>query len=335
MLSEIDRTIVRLRSELSVAESAQRGRMLEAYKRAISRVEAQLWQYLQEMEAFPNAGKTFQQLRMEQLLESVRQEYDGFVRQAELLIQDAQALAAQRGVDSAQQIVRQMAPQGGLGGKLNRPAFERAVSAFGEGTPLHEVLQRHGELAAKTIEQGIVDGIAEGRGSLAVQRAIEDQLESGINRVRLEATVRTEMMRAYRGGQVDAYMDVAGQGIIGWRWVAHKSNRTCIACIAMSRTLYPVDHPPSKQHVNCRCVIRPEIDPELIGGPSDIETAADWFARQDARQQLKMIGDDDVAEAFRAGKLNLADFTRERRDPVWGTSVQVQRVSVLREKAAA
>lgn len=335
MPSEIDRTIARLRRELSLAEGAQRARMLEAYQRAINRVEAQLWTYLQEMEAFPNIGPTYQQMRLQQLLESVRREYDRFVHQAEPLLREAQQLAAQRGIASAQQVLSTMAPQGGLAGKINRPAFERAVSAFGPGTPLHQTLQSHGDLAAQAIEREIVDGIASGQGTQAVQRAIQEQLEAPVNRVRLEATVRTEMMRAYRGAQVDAYMDVAGDGIIGWRWVAHKSARTCMACIAMSRTLYPVDHPPSKQHVQCRCTIRPEMDPELIGGPSDIETGADWFARQPPKMQAAMIGDDDVTAAFQAGKVGMRDFVRERRDAVWGTSVQVERVSVLREKATA
>lgn len=324
MPSGIDRTITRLRSELSDAESFQRGRMVEAYQRAIARVEAQLWTYLREMEAFPNIGPTYQQMRLEQLLESVRREYNIFVTQAEPLLRDAQQLAAQRGIASAQQIVSQMAPKGGFSGKLNRPAFERAVSAFGPGTPLHDVLQSHGTLAAKTIEQGIVEGIATGQGTQAVQRAIQDQLEAPVNRVRLEATVRTEMMRAYRGAQVDAFMDVAGQDIIGWRWVAHKSNRTCMACIAMSQRLYPVDHPPAKQHPQCRCVIRPELDPEIIGGPSDIETGADWFGREEPDTQLRMIGNGETFAAWQAGKVRLRDMVRERHDDIWGTSVGVR-----------
>src|SRR5699024_7252160 len=110
----------------------------------------------------------------------------------------------------------------------------------GPGSPVRAILDGYAAPVRDAIEQNLVEGMASGQGSRTIIRNIEDQVQVGYSQARLEALVRTETMRAYRGAQLEHYR---AAGVQHWRWNAAKSRRTCLACLAMDGRVFPITQP--------------------------------------------------------------------------------------------
>src|SRR5690606_2170992 len=109
---------------------------------------------------------------------------------------------------------------------------------------------------------------------------------------RLEALVRTESMRAFRGSLFDQY---SAMGVERWRWTAAHGSRTCLACLSLSGRTFPMSEPFMAAHVNCRCVPTP-VSPAV-----SVESGPDWFARQPVATQRAMMPSDEAFDAWQNG----------------------------------
>jgi hypothetical protein len=134
---------------------------------------------------------------------------------------------------------------------------------------------------------------------------------------------RTESMRAYRGASADTMGQLQERGIVtGYVWLAALGPRCCIACMARHGTRYTV--PPDDFHPACRCICRPEANPDLVpGGGWKGKTGPAWFAEQPEAIQRKMLVTDERFAAYRDG-VSLSDMTMIRHSPIWGNSVAIR-----------
>lgn len=123
-------------------------------------------------------------------------------------------------------------------------------------------------------------------------------------------TAGQAVVEVYRDGMIDTYREVAPAG--WWVWRARLDRRCCAACVALHGRTFPVSRPFDRAHVGCRCL------PELVASRSATgETGAAWLAQQPEAVQRSILGVRG-AEQFRAGTVELRDFLRLERHPVYG-----------------
>lgn len=124
------------------------------------------------------------------------------------------------------------------------------------------------------------------------------------------ATAGQAAAEMYRAGMIDTYRVAAPAG--WWVWRARLDGRCCAACVALHGRTFPVSRPFDRAHVGCRCL------PELVQSRSAVgETGAVWLARQPEAVQRSILGVRG-ADRFRAGTVELRDFVRLDRHPVYG-----------------
>lgn len=325
MPSVLERTIAANRSGLSRNEERMRKRMLDAYQRTLDRTKRDLEDYLQWSEAFPERGfSAYHQQRLEQLLADAERVTVQFAKDGQLVVQQAERMAIIEGAIHAQSVIAKFAAPA-FRGRVPTTALGVIVSAFGPGTPVGSILDGYGAAIRGAIERHITEGVGTGRGARTIIRAIEQEIGVGYSKARLESLVRTETMNAYRSAQLQAYQST---GVRFWRWNAAKSQRTCLACLAMDGQVFPIEQPFSMSHVNCRCSASAWLPPDDFAVLTDqeqqdlgIQSGRDWFAAQSEDVQRRMIPSQDAFDAYRNGTLSLDDFVGQRTDPVWGTSI--------------
>lgn len=254
------------------------------------------------------------QERYHRLMDDVHASY----RQYALIAQDeaasAQWAGARQGAEDAIERVTAMGlTTQAMTARLNVPALERLMGAMSPGSPLRQVIGRYGDTAASIIESELIAGMGRGAGPREVARVIRKRVD-GVMMSRSLALTRTELLRAYRGSLFDQY---AAMGFQQWQWSAAHSTRTCLACLSRSGRIYSMETPFMEAHVNCRCSPVP-VHP---ASPVRLPSGEDWFARQPADVQRRMIPSADAYRAFREGRLRLEDFAGVHHDPVWGESI--------------
>ena len=97
----------------------------------------------------------------------------------------------------------------------------------------------------------------------------------------------------------------------------------CPICLALDGTLHDISEP-FGSHVLCRCTQTPVLDEEE---PLERPTGAQWFAKQDAKTQLQILGPTKGA-LYQSGKLTLAALV-DRHDSVWGPTASEKSLATL------
>src|SRR5690606_4098607 len=118
------------------------------------------------------------------------------------------------------------------------------------------------------------------------------------------------------------------------------SDRTCPVCIAMHGTFHTLDET-MDSHPACRCAMIPWTRSwEELGFPgipdrrTRVEPGVEWFARQDAATQRRILGPAKYA-AYQAGDLELMDLVGVKTHPRWGrTRFERSLRSILGERQA-
>lgn len=197
-----------------------------------------------------------------------------------------------------------------IGGRFDRlpiRTIEMMVSNLREESPLGQLLNSFGEAAGHHVANVLRDAIVLGKNPRAIAGQVRDALGVPLHRALLIA--RTESVRAYRQASMSRYADA---GIKRWRWVASKSIRTCLNCLARDGEIYEVSKP-FPAHPACRCTAVPITD----SAPVRAETAGQWFAKQsDAVKREMMSG--KAFDLYKQGKIKLNDFKGEGRSRKWG-----------------
>jgi hypothetical protein len=152
-------------------------------------------------------------------------------------------------------------------------------------------------------------------------------LQSGFQRSLVIA--RTEQLRAWREASRATYQ--ASGVVAGYKRLAAKSTRTCIACLLADGQFYALDQP-FEEHPQGRCT----LVPVLIGrDPPDWERGRQWLERQPPATQRQLLGP-AAYNAWQAGDLRLEELVERHEHPTWGAALQVRSLrSVLGSEQAA
>lgn len=239
----------------------------------------------------------------------------------EATVADAQAGAVTSAARTSREIYRLTGQV--WRGEVYAGAMQRWAAARSPGSPLRPIFDRYGTGAGTRIEQMITEGLGTGQGSGTIIRRIRDELGPVAQSPHLATLTRTEVHRAYRGAFQDTIEPLREQGVVtAYRWLAAKSPRTCIACLAMDGRVF--DRYPMTQHVNCRCVVTPVVSREYLPGDRETpETGATWLARQPEAVQRQMFPSPDHYAAYREGK-PLVDFVGIHHSDTWGDQVFIR-----------
>lgn len=193
--------------------------------------------------------------------------------------------------------------------RLQASAVEFAAGFAGNGTPLYELLTESYPLVVDAIASEPVSSLALRPNPVQTARKLRDQF--GIAFDRSLVIARTEQLRPYRLASLMQYRE---SGIVrGYRRVAAKSVRTCMACLIADGRFYPVDEP-FEEHPQGHCTSVPVvIDAQEITW----ETGPAWFMRQPQHVQCEMMGKKTYA-AWKDGLFKLGDIVHRHEDDVWG-----------------
>lgn len=306
--------------------------MLAEYERVMRAVERDLARFAfyieQAIAANEPVSITWLQRQQwyRQLEASVASEMRAFTARASATLTTAQQTALATAYGTSGSWLATIAG-GTFRGRINAPAFERWVTAAMPGSPVREVIDGYGTRVSDAILRHMSEGMGTGRGSETIIRGIMREAGPDASEARIRTLSRSETMRAYRGGSADSMAPLQDEGIIqGWTWHAELSTRTCAVCAALHGTFsttYPVGFHPA-----CRCIGRPVVNPALVPGGRRIRTGEEWFARQSAEMQRRILPTEAHYEAYRNG-VPLSQMVGVKQSPVWGPMYVMRPASAL------
>lgn len=206
--------------------------------------------------------------------------------------------------------------------RLPVASVERMVGLAGDGSPLRDVLASAGRVGPERLGEELVKGLALGLNPREIaQRALRQGLATSLTRMMTIA--RTEVIRVARQTTQENYRH--SRVVRGYRRVAAKSRRTCVACLALDGREYALDVA-FEEHPNGRCTMIPVL---IRGEPAQFLTGREWFGQQSEAIQRSMMGRGRW-ELWRDGRIGWDDLVTIHEDETWGNSPQVTPVGVLR-----
>ncbi len=319
MPSALETAIRRTRRQIDTLEGPVRQEMADLYARAVRNLATDLELVTMQIRNAQEAGIDVspdwlrRQDRYTRLLWQAEREFALFTDDGVRLIEGGRVRAIRGGAAEAWELLDAAGIERGFAANVPTYAIENAMSATYSG-PVARSLARYGEEGSQTITDTLLDGMVRGRGPRAIIRDIQRALLSPANAARLESLVRTEAMRGFRAGLNEQYASMAHL-ISGYRWVAAKSVRTCLACLARDGRVQK--EPWDQFHIRCRCVNSPVVKGVTI----PYQNGEDWFAGQSPERQQRMMPSRQAWDAYRAGSVKLGDFVGVHRDRTWGSAV--------------
>lgn len=318
------------------------GELSRVYADIYRQVLSEQMLLLQESQRRREQGET---LTRHQVMELAR--YRRLTEQAETMLGDYAAAVGERtraesmaaAADALEQTVDQLLPElaaaSGLRwehvealqrewARMDPDAVRELIAAMQDGSPLRtqtladlpdEVMER----VEDTLATGIAAGWSEGR--LVETMRLEAW---GYAKWRAERIVRTEIYRAHRAATIAGYR-ANSDIVVGWRWHSALDTRTCLSCVALHGTLFPLSES-LDDHPRGRCVALPELKSWAeLGLPGDLpEWGAGqegdgirWFEGLDADAQQFMLGPGKF-DAWQRGEFDLRQLTSARWDEDWG-----------------
>ena len=136
--------------------------------------------------------------------------------------------------------------------------------------PLGRLLSRiTQEMPAEAVQRAknvLLVGVGTGQNPRVIAYNLRESTGLSLNR---SLTIsRTESLRAYRQASLQTYQD--SEVITSYQWLATKSARSCVACLAQDGKVFEKSAP-FPAHVRCRCTVVP-----IVGQPRDRETGEEW-----------------------------------------------------------
>ena len=313
------------RRALLERERAAALELVRAYGVAYARISAALDALLRQIDDARAAGEEIseawllRQNRYITLLAQIRMEIGRFADLTGSVTMTGQSQAIDQAIEDSAALIETAAAQAGevaIAGTFNRisrSAMENLVGFLADGSPLANLLGELGPEAAATVKEGLINGLAQGKGAVPIAREIRGALNGSMFRALRIA--RTEVLRSYRETTHQQLQE--SELVEGWIWLSARNSRTCRVCIALHGTFH-LKSERMKSHVNCRCVAVPAIK----GQESRIEKGAEWFAKQPEKFQREILDRAGEWEAYKAGKVALEDFVGLRKSEQWGDSYQ-------------
>lgn len=274
-----------------------------------------------------------QDRRYAALLNQIDQEIGKYVYRSQGDIQRNGREAAQLGIEAAQATIEELAAgtrfQGTLGvdfDQLNTRQAEQIKAISGPYSQLGKILSSISPLSATGATEALIAGVAQGKNGRAIAKDMRDRMRIGFNRSLLIA--RDQVNRSFRDNQRQAYSTVPQ--IQGYKRLAAKNARTCLACIALDGTFYKVNEFMAV-HPQDRCTMIP-----ILAGlpPPEWEEGPQWLRSQPEAVQRKVMGNGRFDLWQKAGGQThlIKDFARIDPNYEWGPSAQIQTLKAMRLK---
>jgi SPP1 gp7 family putative phage head morphogenesis protein len=317
-MTDLYTTAQEFKGRLLKGDRAAAGDILRAYGLAVRRISARIKQLTDQIQAARlqgeeiSSGWLYERDRLTNLKREIIVELQRFSRVASLRVAREQSAARELGADAAQALIGESdgAPVAIRLGTFGSRASSALAGFAADGSPLRELFIERGLEVARRVSDELVAGVAEGQPARVI--AARMRIAFGGDLARSLTIARTETVRAYREASRETY--VANAAVLrGWYWQAALDARTCVVCIAMHGTVFPVSAR-LESHVNCRCVPVP-----LTTAAPLPETGPEWFARQEPGLQRQVLGAAKF-EAFREGKFELKDLVGVSHSERWGVS---------------
>jgi len=338
--SELEKAIERYRADLLANESQATMAIANAYKvsreRMVKRIEA-LAESIAEDGAEFTASQVLKWQRAKTLLRQVEAEMGSLATASAQPITDAQATAVDLASEQSKGLALATAQSAGADAiaatiattwnRLNTGAAEAIVGRMSDGSPLSGWLDQFGAKASSLLSESLQSAAALGTNPRAVARELAKQLD--ISAARLLTMSRTEILGAQRTATLQNYRDNAGIGVTGWRWISAHQTRSCLACLSLDGTVFPLTTEFQPSHVSCRCSSIPEI--EGVNRPNR-QTGAQWFDAQPEAVKREMIPK-GLWDDYQSGKIVLSDFRHLHEDDRWGASYRTATISEAKANA--
>lgn len=230
--------------------------------------------------------------------------------------------AREEGASNAARLVRLVSSVGGSFDRLGVSAAQKVVGLAQFGKPLGEVLARSFPAAVDGLTNLLVQGTALGWSPRkTADLAVRNGLAQGLNHILLVA--RDQQIRNYRESSRDFYRS---SGVVyGYKRLAAKNSRTCLACLALDGTIYDTANV-MHLHPQCRCSMIPLVIDRPI---PEWQSGKDWFEKQNKATQRKMMGA-GAFELWDKGKVEFGRFATLGNHPVWGDSSRVTSLRSLK-----
>jgi SPP1 gp7 family putative phage head morphogenesis protein len=315
-MNPIDDLLAKHRKKIIDREEKTFREILAAYIEIEKEIQAK-WKQLAatwDGDGPPPIAWYFERQRLANLLESLKKEIVRFGGKINPVIEREQKKAIDIAISNSKELFDLAKQPFTIAGDFSRRALENAVGLLGDGSPLLDYYREQlAPAVAEKIRSEIIKATALGTPFSRIATALQEA--GDITRQRALSVARTEVNRVRRETNRDIYQENSDL-VIGWEWVASKSTRTCVLCLAMDGTIFKLqDEFP--QHVNCRCTIVPvfrDDQPRALLG-------ADYFDGLSDEEKQSILGKDAFA-AFQNGDiLKLKDFVGWKTDKRFGRSV--------------
>ena len=315
------------REQLARNEDAALRRMSRYWVQMEKRLSAEFQALAQEVLEREAAGNPvprqfiYTMERYRSMMEQVRKELPYYQMTVNDIITETQRKNYLLGLDDANAVIKATLPSSDVWTRVYKDAAETVAGFAGDGAPLMGLLQRDYIDTAESIMDSLVSGVGLGKGYRQIAKDMADAMGGDFDRaVRI---ARTEINRAYRIANAEQYRR---SGVVEKVLRLCFKPTACFACLEMDGEECTNgicdDHPNGK----CTTVV------VTTGGiMPEWEKGADWFEKQDAETQRKLMG---------AGRYDL--WKNEGVDPrsmvymkpnqVWGGSPTVKTFDMMKEQ---
>jgi len=310
-------TVEQYRAALAAREAQAFGRLVDAYRRAYSRVATALDALLLQIgDNPPTRGQLVRMERYKSLVRQIADELQGFQSLTVNEVELAAELGVQLGVKDARNLLSvAVIGDGRIAAGFNALHAEAVKELLGFLSPEGKLYQRLRLIAPNTaslVSDAIVSGVTLGFNPRKTASIVRDAFGNGLTDALRQ--VRTVQLYSYREANRATY--IANSDVVsGWIWHAEMGSRTCMSCVAQHGTIHPLSET-LNDHWNGRCAMVP-----LVRGFEPVINEGDgrqWFEQQSEARQREMMGPGKY-DAWKAGKFDFSQLTTQTDDRVYGT----------------
>src|SRR6266851_1845682 len=335
-LSQLQSAIAHYRTQLKAREAQAEQALEAAYANTLQVIQGRLNLLYKaidiQMQSDGNVPIEwlYEQHRMETLTSWIENQINQFGALAQMQTGQLQYQGVQLGQQVAQWLLQSTIPPGvnWSFGVPSPDAIANLIGATQAGSPLADLFSGFGAEAAQGVKDALITGLTLGYNPRDIAPQVQQAL--GISRNRALTISRTEMIRSYRGANLETFR--ANDDVVdGWIWNCALDRTSCAACVAMHGTEHSLDET-LDEHPNGRCSMIPKtkswadilsplgIDTSDIPDTSpDIQSGSEWFDGQSEATQRAILG--PKYEAWSNGDFTLDDVVGHASDPVWGDSI--------------
>ncbi|PRZ15154.1 phage minor head protein [Nesterenkonia sandarakina] len=330
MTDETRRIAMARRAEIVELSDAAVIAIATAWVNLWDELEPQYDQLVQDLVTQYPAGATPAQLdqaeRVTQAMQTTRERLDELAEYADQrIIQDIESIVAgappvvldglrsQLPAGQASAVIR----FGGVSDTALAAIVARTTSQIHTATaPLSADMEA---AMKRNLTKGIIDGANPRTTARRIVRDTEGAFNGGL--ARASRIARTEQIDAHRAAHAATVAE--NTDLIAARvWMATPDARTCMSCVAMSGTEFPVDTVGPEDHPQGRCAFIDKLRPWSELGidadePPDIDTnLTGWFDGLTEDTQRQMLGPGRY-ELWQQGSIGWDDLSVRRENDDW------------------